>query len=69
MNDMQEKCGGFGIGEAGRGSEGGLVDPSINQRVSGNLVKCACGHTVPESQVMWANLGTSCPDCYDRMSN
>jgi hypothetical protein len=32
------------------------------------MVKCSCGHTVPRSQVMSASLGTSCPDCYDRMS-
>lgn len=29
---------------------------------------CECGHEVPESQVMSASLGTSCSDCYDRMS-
>lgn len=33
------------------------------------LVRCACGHSVPASQVMNASLGTSCPDCYDRMSD
>lgn len=33
------------------------------------LVRCACGHSVEQSQVMSASLGTSCPDCYDRMSN
>ena len=32
-------------------------------------VKCSCGHTVPKSQVMSASLGTSCPDCYDEMSD
>jgi hypothetical protein len=31
-------------------------------------VKCDCGHTVAKSLVMSASLGTSCPDCYDRMS-
>lgn len=30
---------------------------------------CDCGHTVPTSQVMTASMGTSCPDCYDRMSD
>ncbi len=29
---------------------------------------CDCGHRVPSDQVMSASLGTSCPDCYDRMS-
>jgi len=32
------------------------------------MVKCSCGHTVPRGSVMSASLGTSCPDCYDRMS-
>lgn len=32
------------------------------------LVKCSCGHSVPRSQVMSASMGTSCPNCYDRMS-
>lgn len=30
---------------------------------------CSCGHTIPADQVMMASLGTSCPDCYDRMSD
>lgn len=33
------------------------------------LVKCDCGHRVPAGQRMNASLGTSCPDCYDRMSD
>lgn len=33
------------------------------------LVRCSCGHSVPQSQVMRASLGTSCPSCYDRMSD
>jgi hypothetical protein len=33
------------------------------------LIKCSCGHTVPASQVMTASMGTSCPNCYDEMSN
>lgn len=33
------------------------------------MVHCACGHSVPRSQVMNASHGTSCPDCYDRMSD
>lgn len=32
--------------------------------------KLDCGHTVyHQSEVMSASLGTSCPDCYDRMSD
>ena len=33
------------------------------------MVACKCGHTVPRSLVMSASMGSSCPDCYDRMSN
>lgn len=33
------------------------------------VVECSCGHTVQRDLVMAANLGSSCPDCYDRLSN
>ena len=33
------------------------------------LVTCDCGHAVPSAQVMSASSGSSCPDCYDRMSD
>lgn len=33
------------------------------------LVQCDCGHSVPQVLVMSASMGTSCPDCYDRMSD
>lgn len=33
------------------------------------MVKCSCGHTIKKNMVMNASLGTSCPDCYDRMSD
>jgi hypothetical protein len=33
------------------------------------IVKCSCGHEAEKSSVMYASRGTSCPDCYDRMSN
>ena len=33
------------------------------------MVKCSCGHTIPRTSVMSASLGSSCPDCYDDMSN
>lgn len=33
-----------------------------------NLVRCACGHSVDPVLVTSASRGTSCPDCYDRMS-
>ena len=32
------------------------------------MIRCDCGHSVPQAQVMSASLGTACPDCYDRMS-
>ena len=32
------------------------------------MVRCDCGHTVAKNQAMNASTGTSCPDCYDRMS-
>jgi len=32
------------------------------------MVRCDCGHDVPEGERMSASLGTSCFDCYDRMS-
>lgn len=38
-----------------------------NQK-SVELVKCSCGHTIPRTSIMSASLGSSCPDCYDRMS-
>ena len=33
------------------------------------MVRCACGHSVPRVQMMNASRGSSCPDCYDRMSD
>jgi hypothetical protein len=33
------------------------------------IVRADCGHRVPRSCLMRASLGTSCPDCYDRMSD
>jgi hypothetical protein len=32
-------------------------------------VKCDCGCTIPKSQKMAASLGSSCPNCYDDMSD
>jgi hypothetical protein len=32
------------------------------------LKKCSCGHTVPKQSAMSTSTGSSCPDCYDRMS-
>lgn len=33
------------------------------------MLKCSCGHTIAKHLVMSASMGTSCPDCYDRMSD
>ena len=33
-----------------------------------DMKKCSCGHTVPAALVMSTSSGTSCPDCYDKMS-
>jgi len=38
------------------------------ERPESEMIQCSCGHTVARSQVMSANLGTSCPECYDRLS-
>lgn len=32
-------------------------------------VRCDCGHTVEAKVAMRASLGSSCPECYDRMSD
>jgi hypothetical protein len=42
--------------------------PAAREPIAVELVKCDCGHTVPRIQVMNTSTGTSCPDCYDRMS-
>jgi hypothetical protein len=44
-------------------------EPKPEPVTEDKIVLCKCGHTVPRGQVMNASLGTSCPDCYDRMSN
>lgn len=33
------------------------------------LITCDCGHKVPGSAVMSTSRGSSCPDCYDEMSD
>ena len=32
------------------------------------MVKCDCGHTVNKNEILNSSLGTSCTDCYSRMS-
>ncbi len=41
-------------------------EPTVIQ--TAEMKKCDCGCTIPRSSVMNASVGTSCPDCYDRMS-
>lgn len=33
------------------------------------IVKCACGHSISKNLVMAASSGSSCPNCFDRMSD
>ncbi len=42
--------------------------PTPQPRPQSAMVACDCGHSVPATQRMNASMGTSCPDCYDRMS-
>ncbi len=39
------------------------------RRAAVEMVRCDCGHTVPRNLVMSTSRGSSCPDCYDLMSN
>ena len=47
----------------------GYIRRKRSPRPSVQLVRCDCGHSVEPLLVMNASLGTSCPDCYDRMSD
>jgi len=40
-----------------------IAQPLVEMR------RCACGHTVPARSVMSTSRGSSCPECYDRMSD
>ena len=42
--------------------------PARDNMAPVEMVKCSCGHTVPRPLVMSASLGTSCADCYDKLS-
>jgi predicted Zn-ribbon and HTH transcriptional regulator len=39
------------------------------KRQAAEMVRCDCGHTTAKHMVMSASRGTSCPNCYDRMSD
>ena len=73
MSDQSAKTSGFGNGEAGKVPASTPMDEVEAARLQPirreRMVKCSCGHTVPASWVMSASLGTSCPDCYDDMSD
>ena len=45
------------------------IQPATKPVADIELVKCNCGHSVRKSSIMSASMGTSCPECYDRMSN
>ena len=47
----------------------GYIRRKRAERPAPQLVRCDCGHSVERALVMSASLGTSCPDCYDRMSD
>jgi len=44
---------------------------AIKQKISHTVepqILCGCGHQTSKELVMSTSTGTSCPDCYDRMS-
>jgi len=41
---------------------------AIHTQPEPEMVNCSCGCTIEKSLVMSASMGSSCPDCYDRMS-
>ena len=77
MSDIGEKSDGFGIGEAGSVPETSPEAEVEAQQLQPRRVadypegrKLACGHTVYyKTDIMSANLGSSCFNCYDRMSD
>ena len=42
------------------------IKPVVSKPVE--MMKCSCGHTISKTSVMGASLGSSCPECFDRMS-
>jgi len=43
-------------------------EPKPVARPTIEMVKCSCGCTIPKDLVMSTSFGSSCTDCYDRMS-
>ena len=77
MNDIDSKTNGFGIGEAGQASASTPEDELEAARLQPwpapdypDGRKLSCGCTVYRKvEVMSASLGSSCFNCYDRMSD
>jgi hypothetical protein len=42
--------------------------PQPREKREPEMVRCDCGHSCERGLVMSTSTGTSCPDCYDRMS-
>ena len=77
MNDIDSKASGFGIGEAGQAPastpedelEAARLQPrSVPDYPDGRNLSCGCT-VYSKWEVMSASLGSSCPNCYDRMSD
>jgi hypothetical protein len=51
-----------------RGAYDACRGASMTPMVEQDMVLCSCGHHVSHALVMHASFGTSCPECYDRMS-
>ena len=73
MSDQHSKTSGFGMGEAGKVPATTPADEAEAARLQPVRVTkvslCDCGHKVPAAWVMRASMGTSCPDCFDSMSD
>lgn len=64
----------FGIGGIGAHDDAYYAATGQNLEPTGRyriviMAHAGCGCSVPRRQLMHASLGTSCPDCYDRMSD
>ena len=46
-----------------------INQPEVIKLADPVKIKCDCGHFTTKNTVMAASIGTSCPDCYDRMSD
>ncbi len=62
----------FGIGNIGDADDPYydlMTMPPTQPRSKLDMVECDCGHTVSHILAMSASRGSTCPDCYDEMSN